>query len=50
MCTPMPPFAGGRSRVHQSLAGRRSGKRLALGVYVFFAGSTMIRPRPRLTT
>ncbi len=28
----------------------RSGKRLALGVYVFFAGSTMIRPRPRLTT
>ena len=41
---------GVRSRVHQSLAGRRSGKRLALCVYVFFAGSTMIRPRPRLTT
>ena len=47
---PCHPSPGGRSRVHQSLAGRRSGERLALGVYVFFAGSTMIRPRPRLTT
>ena len=41
MCAPALPYVAACLAV---------AARLALGVYVFFAGSTMIRPRPRLTT